>query len=73
MESESNVNRFMEEMSDMGLAIDWAVSSTQPSSINITQNACHFSRVAYSLARDLAVLRLEFEVMWSIAEFCCSY
>ncbi|VBB27067.1 unnamed protein product [Acanthocheilonema viteae] len=57
MESESNVNRFIEEMSDIGLAIDWALSTTQRSSINITQNACHFSRVAYVLARDLAVLR----------------
>ncbi|VDN01465.1 unnamed protein product [Thelazia callipaeda] len=53
IESESNVNRFVEEMSDMGLAVDWALSTTQRSSINITQNACHFSRVAYSLARDL--------------------
>ncbi|VDP13253.1 unnamed protein product [Onchocerca flexuosa] len=57
MESESNVNRFVEEMSDMGLAVDWALSTTQRSSINITQNACHFSRVAYVLARDLAMLR----------------
>ncbi|KAM3721321.1 Exocyst complex component [Dirofilaria immitis] len=57
MENESNVNRFIEEMSDMGLAVDWALSATQRSSVNITQNACHFSRVAYVLARDLAVLR----------------
>ncbi|VDK65148.1 unnamed protein product [Onchocerca ochengi] len=57
MENESNVNRFIEEMSDMGLAVDWALSTTQRSSINITQNACHFSRVAYVLARDLAMLR----------------
>lgn len=57
MESESNVNRFIEEMSDMGLAVDWALSTTQRSSINITQNACHFSRVAYVLARDLAMMR----------------
>ncbi|CAG9540323.1 unnamed protein product [Cercopithifilaria johnstoni] len=57
MESELNVNRFIEEMSDMGLAVDWALSNTQRSSINITQNACHFSRVAYVLARDLAMLR----------------
>uniref|UniRef100_A0A0R3RQK9 Exocyst complex component 8 n=1 Tax=Elaeophora elaphi TaxID=1147741 RepID=A0A0R3RQK9_9BILA len=57
MESESNVNRFIEEMSDIGLAVDWALSTTQRSSINITQNACHFSRVAYVLARDLAMLR----------------
>ncbi|EJD74379.1 hypothetical protein LOAG_18298 [Loa loa] len=57
MESESNVNRFIEEMSDMGLTVDWALSTTQRSSINITQNACHFSRVAYVLARDLAMIR----------------
>uniref|UniRef100_A0A915PWW9 Exocyst complex component 8 n=1 Tax=Setaria digitata TaxID=48799 RepID=A0A915PWW9_9BILA len=57
MENESNVNRFVEEMSDMGLAVDWALSTTQHSSINITQNACHFSRVAYVLARDLAMIR----------------
>ncbi|MFH4980791.1 hypothetical protein AB6A40_007500 [Gnathostoma spinigerum] len=57
MESESNVNRFLEEMSDMGLCIDWAVSSTHSASINISQNACHFSRVAHSLCRDLSVLR----------------
>lgn len=57
MENESNVNRFLEEMADMGLCIDWAVSSTHRSSINITQNACHFSRVAHSLCRDLSVLR----------------
>ncbi|VIO96673.1 Uncharacterized protein BM_BM7247 [Brugia malayi] len=57
MESESNVNRFIEEMSDMGLSVDWALSTTQCSSINITQNACHFSRVAFMLARDLAMIR----------------
>uniref|UniRef100_A0A0N5AU38 Exocyst complex component 8 n=1 Tax=Syphacia muris TaxID=451379 RepID=A0A0N5AU38_9BILA len=57
MENESNVNRFLEEMADMGLCIDWAVSSADRSSINISQNACHFSRVAHSLCRDLAVLR----------------
>uniref|UniRef100_A0A915BQF9 Exocyst complex component 8 n=2 Tax=Parascaris univalens TaxID=6257 RepID=A0A915BQF9_PARUN len=57
MESESNVNRFLEEMSDMGLCIDWAISSQHRCSICITQNACHFSRVAHSLCRDLAVLR----------------
>ncbi|VDK45121.1 unnamed protein product [Anisakis simplex] len=57
MESESNVNRFLEEMSDMGLCIDWALSPQHHSSIYITQNACHFSRVAHSLCRDLAVLR----------------
>ncbi|TKR95549.1 hypothetical protein L596_009701 [Steinernema carpocapsae] len=57
MESESNVNRFLEEMADLDLRIDWAVSPTHRACICITQNACHFSRTAHSLARDLAYLK----------------
>ncbi|VDN59892.1 unnamed protein product [Dracunculus medinensis] len=57
MESESNVNRFLEEMSDLGLCIDWTVSSNNRCCINITQNACHFSRVAQSLSKELSILR----------------
>uniref|UniRef100_A0A1I8ARD1 Exo84_C domain-containing protein n=1 Tax=Steinernema glaseri TaxID=37863 RepID=A0A1I8ARD1_9BILA len=57
MESESNVNRFLEEMADLKLRIDWAVSPTHRACICITQNACHFSRTAHSLARDLGLLK----------------
>uniref|UniRef100_A0A914E4H4 Exocyst component Exo84 C-terminal domain-containing protein n=1 Tax=Acrobeloides nanus TaxID=290746 RepID=A0A914E4H4_9BILA len=59
METESNLNRYLEEMSDMGLAIDWAVSSTSPSRfyINVSQSGCHFARVSVSLCKDLALLK----------------
>lgn len=57
LETEQNLNRYLEEMSDVGLSIDWAVSSEPPHSLNLAQSACHFSRVAYSLCRDLSLLK----------------
>ena len=57
METESNLNRYLEEMSDMGLAIDWAVSTSPRFCINISQSGCHFARVSVSLCKDLALLK----------------
>lgn len=44
-------------MSDFGLNIDWAVSAEPANSLNLAQSACHFSRIAYNLSRDLALLK----------------
>ncbi|KAI6234482.1 Exocyst complex component 8 [Aphelenchoides fujianensis] len=57
LENEANLNRYLEEMSDYGLSLDWALSSQPPHSLNVAQSGCHFSRVAYALSRDLALLR----------------
>ncbi|KAI6222041.1 Exocyst complex component 8 [Aphelenchoides besseyi] len=57
LESEANLNRYLEEMSDVGFTLDWCLSSQPPYSLNVSQSGCHFSRVAYSLSRDLAHLR----------------
>lgn len=53
-------------MSDFGLPIDWAVynvsnfntniSNDFRFSVQISQSACQFARVAYSIARDLSLL-----------------
>uniref|UniRef100_A0A915CZA6 Uncharacterized protein n=1 Tax=Ditylenchus dipsaci TaxID=166011 RepID=A0A915CZA6_9BILA len=56
LESESNMNRFLEEMSDLGLSIDGSISKTQRYNLNIAQSACQFSRVALSLSRDFALI-----------------
>uniref|UniRef100_A0A0N4Z8P5 Exo84_C domain-containing protein n=1 Tax=Parastrongyloides trichosuri TaxID=131310 RepID=A0A0N4Z8P5_PARTI len=56
LESDSNLNRFLEEMSDLGMSIDWSVSATHPTCINVSQNACHFAKSAYTLSRDLGLL-----------------
>uniref|UniRef100_A0AC35TYL8 Exocyst complex component 8 n=1 Tax=Rhabditophanes sp. KR3021 TaxID=114890 RepID=A0AC35TYL8_9BILA len=56
LETETNLNRFLEEMTDLGLTIDWSCSRTHRSCINVTQNACNFARVATTLSRDLKLL-----------------
>lgn len=56
LENESNLNRFLEEMSDIGLSIDGSISKTHRYSLNIAQSACQFSRVVLSLSRDFALL-----------------
>uniref|UniRef100_A0AC35FNL0 Exocyst component Exo84 C-terminal domain-containing protein n=1 Tax=Panagrolaimus sp. PS1159 TaxID=55785 RepID=A0AC35FNL0_9BILA len=58
LESELALNRYLEEMSDLGFSIDWAVSVSPRYSINLASSACHFSRVAYALSRDLGILHL---------------
>lgn len=56
MESELALNRYLEEMSDLGLSIDWAVSSSPKYCLNLASSACQFTRVAYALSRDLRIL-----------------
>jgi hypothetical protein len=58
-------------MSDVGLSIDWAVSSEPPHSLNLAQSACHFSRVAYSLSRDLALLKSSSHLCELTDSFIC--
>ncbi|CAD5208560.1 unnamed protein product [Bursaphelenchus xylophilus] len=57
LETESNLNRYLEEMSDLGLCIDWAILPHQPNSLSISQSGCEFARVARSLSRDLSLLK----------------
>ncbi|CAD5206066.1 unnamed protein product [Bursaphelenchus okinawaensis] len=57
LETESSLNRYLEEMSDLGLCIDWAIMPHQPHSLSISQSGCEFARVARSLSRDLSLLK----------------
>lgn len=55
-------------MSDFGLSIDWAAYNSELNfdtnvssnhsrfSVQISQSACQFARVAYSISRDLSLL-----------------
>lgn len=43
-------------MSDLGLSIDWAVTSSPKYSLNLASSACQFARVALTLSRDLGLL-----------------
>jgi len=56
LESELALNRYLEEMSDLGLSIDWAVSSSPKYCLSLASSACQFTRVAYALSRDLRIL-----------------
>ncbi|CEF64498.1 Exocyst complex component 8 [Strongyloides ratti] len=56
LESDTNLNRFLEEMTDLEMSIDWSVSPTHPACINVTQNACHFAKSAYIVSRDFGLL-----------------
>ncbi|EPB76457.1 Vps51/Vps67 [Ancylostoma ceylanicum] len=57
LESESALSRLVEELSDVGLNIDWTVASDSRAAVLLSPHAIHFARVAHSLARDLAPLR----------------
>uniref|UniRef100_A0A0K0DDU7 Exocyst complex component 8 n=1 Tax=Angiostrongylus cantonensis TaxID=6313 RepID=A0A0K0DDU7_ANGCA len=57
LESESALTRLVEELSDVGLNIDWTVAGDSRAAILLSPHAIHFARVAHSLARDLAPLR----------------
>ncbi|KAL3084942.1 hypothetical protein niasHS_010011 [Heterodera schachtii] len=68
--TDQNLIRFLEEMSDIGLQIEWAIcrpsspsSSLSPLSpgayrcaLNLAQSGCLFARTALQLSRDLALL-----------------
>uniref|UniRef100_A0A7E4USQ0 Exo84_C domain-containing protein n=1 Tax=Panagrellus redivivus TaxID=6233 RepID=A0A7E4USQ0_PANRE len=56
LESELSLNRFLEEMSDIGLNVDWAVSVAPKYCLNLASSACYFSRVSFALSRDLGLL-----------------
>ena len=57
LESDSALTRLVEELSDVGLNIDWTVASDSRAAVLLSPHAIHFARVAHSLARDLAPLR----------------
>ncbi|KAK6730258.1 hypothetical protein RB195_006991 [Necator americanus] len=57
LESESALSRLVEELSDVGLNIDWTVASDSRAAVLLSPHAIHFARVAHSVARDLAPLR----------------
>ncbi|CAI2292697.1 unnamed protein product [Caenorhabditis sp. 36 PRJEB53466] len=60
LESESALNRLVEELSDVGINVEWAISANDESrsSLNVSQNVVHFAKVAHTLSKDLAPLRL---------------
>ncbi|CAO4363640.1 unnamed protein product [Caenorhabditis nigoni] len=60
LDSESALNRLVEELSDVGINVEWAISANDEtkSSLNVSQNVVHFARVAHTLSKDLAPLRL---------------
>ncbi|WKX92216.1 hypothetical protein Q1695_010332 [Nippostrongylus brasiliensis] len=57
LESDLALTRLVEELSDVGLNIDWTVASDSRAAVLLSPHAIHFARVAHSLARDLAPLR----------------
>ncbi|KJH41444.1 hypothetical protein DICVIV_12578 [Dictyocaulus viviparus] len=57
LESDSALTRLMEELSDVGLNIDWTIAADSRAAVLLSSHAIHFARVAHSLARDLAPLR----------------
>ncbi|CAI4226648.1 unnamed protein product [Auanema sp. JU1783] len=52
VESDSALNRLVEELSDVQLNVDWTVASEGKPALNVSAHAIHFSRVVTSLARD---------------------
>ncbi|CAB3410671.1 unnamed protein product [Caenorhabditis bovis] len=60
LESESALNRLIEELADVGINVEWAISANDETrcSLNVSQNVVHFARVAHTLSKDLAPLRL---------------
>lgn len=56
LDSEASLNRYVGETADLGLSIEWAISTQRPHCLNIAQSALQFARVAHSLARDFALL-----------------
>lgn len=65
LDSDQNLIRFLEEMSDIGFQMEWAICRPEsPSSpdfkyrfaLNVSQSACMFARIALQLSRDLALL-----------------
>ncbi|KAI6174863.1 Exocyst complex component 8 [Aphelenchoides bicaudatus] len=71
LETEQSLNRYLEEMSDFGLSIDWAVSSEPANSLNLAHSACHFSRTAHALSRDLALLKSSSHLSQLTDSFIC--
>jgi hypothetical protein len=71
LETEQNLNRYLEEMSDFGLNVDWAISAKPENSLNLAQSACNFSRVAYALSRDLALLKSSSHLSQLTNNFIC--
>ncbi|VDO32644.1 unnamed protein product [Haemonchus placei] len=57
LESDSALTRLVEELSDVGLNIDWTVAADSRAAVLLSPHAIHFARVAHSLARDLGPLR----------------
>ncbi|CAI5438429.1 unnamed protein product [Caenorhabditis angaria] len=60
LDSESALNRLVEELSDVGINVEWAISANDEtkSSLNVSQNVVHFAKIAHTLSKDLAPLRL---------------
>uniref|UniRef100_A0A914LFH2 Exocyst complex component 8 n=1 Tax=Meloidogyne incognita TaxID=6306 RepID=A0A914LFH2_MELIC len=63
LDSDQNLIRFLEEMSDIGFQMEWAICRESPSpdykyryALNVSQNVCMFARIALQLSRDLALL-----------------
>ncbi|CAJ0962631.1 unnamed protein product, partial [Mesorhabditis belari] len=54
LDSESALSRLVEELSDLGLSIEWAIAGR--AALNISQHTLHFARVSYTLAKDLEKL-----------------
>uniref|UniRef100_A0A8R1I7S7 Exo84_C domain-containing protein n=1 Tax=Caenorhabditis japonica TaxID=281687 RepID=A0A8R1I7S7_CAEJA len=60
LDSESALNRLVEELSDVGINVEWAISANDEtrSSLNVSKSVVHFAKVAHTLSKDLAPLRL---------------
>uniref|UniRef100_A0A914V189 Exocyst component Exo84 C-terminal domain-containing protein n=1 Tax=Plectus sambesii TaxID=2011161 RepID=A0A914V189_9BILA len=60
LQSEANLNRFMEEMSDLGLRLDAFVCEDGEDRCRlwVTSSSCHFARIAIAVSKDVPAMRL---------------
>ncbi|CAD6184543.1 unnamed protein product [Caenorhabditis auriculariae] len=60
LDSESALTRLVEELSDVEMNVEWAITAGDDAktSLNVSPHVVHFARVAHTLARDLAPLRM---------------
>ena len=61
LESEAALNRLVEEMSDLGIDITFAIDMTQTATLHISFHSLQFTKTSVNLAKDLRPL-LEFVI-----------
>lgn len=81
LETDQNLIRFLEEMSDIKLKMEWAICRPEspplasnpqsPFALNVSQSGCLFARTALQLSRDLAILNTSPHLQQLSDSFMC--